>query len=118
METPDGKYVKNTVVATNIGTYYAEHFNRDNVESNMFRTDFIKLREVRLDYSFAPRLVKKLKLQKAMIGVYGRDLLVISEWPAFDPEFGALDDGDIRAGAEVAQFPSTRTMGVNLTLSF
>ncbi|WP_207514350.1 SusC/RagA family TonB-linked outer membrane protein [Longitalea luteola] len=118
METADGKYVKNTVVATNVGDFYAEHFNRDNAEANMFSTDFIKLRELRLDYSIAPALVKRLKLQKLTIGVYGRDLLVITDWPAFDPEFGALDDGDIRAGAEVAQFPSTRSMGINLNVSF
>ncbi|RXK87403.1 SusC/RagA family TonB-linked outer membrane protein [Filimonas effusa] len=118
METSDGKYVKNTVVANNVGDYYAEHFNRDNVEANMFRTDFIKLREVRIDYAFAPKLVKKLRLQRATIGLYGRDLFVITEWPSFDPEFGSLDDGDIRAGAEVAQFPSTRSMGVSLNISF
>lgn len=118
MEAADGKYVTNNVVASNIGNYYAEHFNRDNVEANMFRTDFVKLREVRIDYSFAPRLVKKLRLQKASVGIYGRDLLVITNWPAFDPEFGALDDGDIRAGAEVAQFPSTRSMGISLNVSF
>lgn len=118
VEIADGKYEKNTVVADNIGNFYYEHFNRSNAEANMFKTDYIKLRELRLDYAFAPELVKRLKLQKLTVGIYGRDLLVITKWPAFDPEFGALDDGDIRAGAEVAQFPSTRTMGINLNVSF
>ncbi|HEY1200433.1 MAG TPA: TonB-dependent receptor, partial [Niastella sp.] len=118
VEIADGKYEKNTVVAENIGNFYYEHYNRSNAEANMFKTDYIKLRELRLDYAFAPELVKRLKLQKLTVGVYGRDLLVITKWPAFDPEFGALDDGDIRAGAEVAQFPSTRTMGINLNVSF
>jgi DNA-binding transcriptional regulator of glucitol operon len=42
-----------------------------------------------------------------------------TNWPAFDPEFGTLDNsGQITAGFESGQFPSTRTMGVNLTVSF
>ena len=113
-----GKYVKNDIVATNIQAYYDAHFNRDNVEANTFSTDFIKLREARLDYTLPQKFISRLKLQRAMIGIYGRDLLMITKWPAFDPEFGTLNDGQISAGFEIAQFPSTRTMGVSLTVSF
>jgi hypothetical protein len=121
---PDGTYRKNDVMATSIQGYYNGHFNRDNIESNTFSTDFIKFREARLDYSFAPRLMQKLGLQKATIGIYGRDILMITKWPAFDPEFGTLTtngstgEGTINAGFEIAQFPSTRSFGVNLTVSF
>jgi hypothetical protein len=113
-----GKYTPNTVLATNIQAYYDAHFNRDNVEANTFSTDFVKLREVRFDYTVPKKLISKLKLQKASVGVYGRDLFVITEWPSFDPEFGTLNDGQINAGFEIAQFPSTRTMGVSLTVGF
>ena len=113
-----GKYVKNDVMATNIQAYYDAHFNRDNVEANTFSTDYIKLREARLDYTIPQKFTSRLKLQKAMIGIYGRDLFMITNWPAFDPEFGTLNDGQINAGFEIAQFPSTRTMGVALTVSF
>jgi TonB-linked SusC/RagA family outer membrane protein len=113
-----GKYVKNDILATNIQSYYDAHFNRDNVEANTFKTDFIKLREVRFDYTFPKSMTSKLKLQKAAIGVYGRDLWMITKWPAFDPEFGTLNDGQINAGFEIAQFPSTRTMGISLTVGF
>lgn len=112
------KYLPNTTVATNIQSYYDAHFNRDNVEANTFSTDFIKLREVRFDYTIAKKLVTKLKLQKANIGLYGRDLFVISNWPAYDPEFGTLENGTINAGFEIAQFPSTRTIGLSLTVGF
>jgi hypothetical protein len=113
-----GKYVPNDIVATNIQAYYDAHFNRDNVEANTFSTDFIKLREARLDFTLPQKFTSRLKLQRAMIGIYGRDLLMITKWPAFDPEFGTLNDGQISAGFEIAQFPSTRTMGVSLTVSF
>jgi hypothetical protein len=36
----------------------------------------------------------------------------------FDPEFGTLSGSDIVTGFEIGQFPSTRTMGVNLIVGF
>ncbi len=112
----DGTFRPNDVIAENIWTYYNAHFGRDNVEGNLFSTDFIKLREVRFDYNLPQILLKRLRLQRASIGVYGRDLFMITNWPAFDPEFGTLNNGTIDAGFELGQFPSTRTMGLNLTL--
>jgi len=114
----DGKYRTNDVIATDIDEYYRSHWGIDNAEGSTFRTDFIKFREARLDYSFSPRLVQKLRLQRATIGIYGRDLFIWSPWPMFDPEFGTLSGTDIVRGFETAQFPSTRTLGVNLVLGF
>ncbi len=113
-----GKYVTNTTIATNIDEYYRSHYGIDNAEGSTFSTDFIKFREARLDFSFSPSLLKRLGLQKATIGVYGRDLFIWSPWPMFDPEFGTLSGTDIVRGFETGQFPSTRTMGVNLVVGF
>lgn len=117
-QNPDGTYRPNDVIATNISAYYNEHFKGDNVEANVFSTDFIKLREARVDYVVPARTLKKLGIQSAMIGVYGRDLFMISGWPAFDPEFGTLGGNDIQRGFEIGQFPSTRSFGLNLSFSF
>ena len=84
----------------------------------MFSTDFIKLREARIDYTLPKDILSRYNIQKAVVGLYGRDLLVISDWPAFDPEFGTLGNGDIEKGAEIVQFPSTRTFGISLSLAF
>jgi TonB-linked SusC/RagA family outer membrane protein len=112
----DGTYRPNDVVAENLPTYYTAHYGRDNVEANFFRTDFIKLREMRLDYALPPALLRKLHFTTASIGLYGRDLFILTNWPAFDPEFGTLNDGTIDLGFELGQFPSTRTLGINLTV--
>lgn len=117
VRNPDGTYSPNTVAA-NARDYYYAHYNRDNLESNIFSTNFIKLREVRFDYTLKGDVLKKMKLQKAVVGVYGRDLFVFSNWPSFDPEFGALNNGSIQKGAEIAQFPSTRSFGINLSVAF
>lgn len=113
-----GKYVPNTTIAMDIDEYYRSHWGIDNAEGSTFRTDFIKFREARLDYTISPTLTKKLGLQRATLGVYGRDLFIWSPWPMFDPEFGTLSGTDIVRGFEVGQFPSTRTLGVNLVVAF
>lgn len=111
-------YVPNTTVATDIDNYYRSHWGSNQGEGNTFSTDFIKLREARLDYTFNKKLISKLGLQKATLGVYGRNLFIWSPWPIFDPEFGTLDGSDIVKGFEIAQFPSTRSYGVNLIVGF
>src|SRR5690606_601406 len=114
----DGKYIPNTTIATDIDEYYRSHFGIDNAEGSTFSTDFIKFREARFDYTLQPTLIKRLGLQRATIGIYGRDLYIWSKWPAFDPEFGTLSGTDIVRGFEIGQFPSTRSMGVNLVVGF
>lgn len=112
----DGKYSPNTTITTDIDEYYRSHFGIDNAEGNTFSTDFIKFREARLDYTLPAKLTKKLKLQRVIVGIYGRNLYIWSKWPVFDPEFGTLSGTDIIQGFEIGQFPSTRTMGVNLVI--
>ena len=111
-------YEKNTVVATDLQEYYKSHYDRSNVESNTFKTDYIKLRELRLDYTVPKNILTKLKLQSLVVGLYGRDLFTITKWPAFDPEIGELSGSNIVAGFETAQFPSTVSFGTNIKISF
>lgn len=114
----NNKYVPNTTIATDIDEYYRSHWGIDNAEGSTFSTDFIKFREARLDYSFNSKVTKKLGVQKLTLGVFGRNLFIWSPWPMFDPEFGTLSGTDIVTGFEVAQFPSTRSMGINLIVGF
>ncbi len=116
IQNTDGTYRPNDVVATDLTNYYTMHYGRSNVEGATYSTDFVKLREARFDYTFTSRQVSRFGLTRVTIGVYGRDLLTITKWPGFDPEFGTLNDGYINQGFEVGQFPSTRTFGFNLTV--
>lgn len=114
----DGSYSPNTVIAENITTYHNAHAGRDNVEGTTYSTDYLKLREARIDYTLPAKVAKKIGMRRAVVGVYGRDLLIFSDWPAFDPEFGTLSGADINRGFELGQLPSTRTFGMNVTLAF
>jgi len=117
VQNPDGTYRKNDVVASDIDQYYQSNYGVNNAEGATFSTNFIKLREARIDYTLPLKLITRIGLQRATIGVYGRDLFIWTKWPGFDPEFGTLNGSDITQGFEIGQFPSTRTMGVNIILS-
>ncbi|WP_448699211.1 SusC/RagA family TonB-linked outer membrane protein [Mucilaginibacter sp. AW1-3] len=117
VQNPNGTYRKNDVIATDIDQYNQSNFGVNNAEGATFSTNFIKLREARLDYTIPVKISSRLGLQRATIGVYGRDLFIWSKWPGFDPEFGTLSGSDITQGFEIGQFPSTRTMGVNIIIS-
>jgi hypothetical protein len=119
---PDGSisYQKNTTVTSSIIEYYRDYvYDRKNVEENTFSTSYLKLKEVRLDYSLPKKVCDKTKvLKNASIGAYATNLFCISEWPQYDPETGSLNGSSIHRGVETLSFPMTRTYGVNIKLSF
>ena len=88
------------------------------MESNSFDASFIKLREMRLEYGIPVKFLQKTSIRQASIALYGRDLAMWTNFPMFDPETAALNGGTLLPGIEMGQLPTTRNMGVNLTLKF
>lgn len=112
-------YSRNTVVTDNISHYYDLYYQRDNVRNNLFSTSFLKLREVRLDYTLPKSMVSRLKgFQGISVGVWGRNLWMLTDWPQYDPEVATLNGSEITTGFETGQFPYTRSFGVDLKLKF
>ena len=89
-----------------------------NVETNSFDASYIKLREMRMEYSLPKKILDKTFLTKAVIGIYGRNLLCLSDFPLFDPESAALNGSAIAPGIETGSIPSARTFGMNISLGF
>jgi hypothetical protein len=111
------KYVPNAVNVS-AATYYETYYAISNAETNIFDASYLKLREVRIEYNLPRKWIDKLRLQQTSIALYGRDLFNITSFPGFDPEGGNLNSGTLTPGVELTRFPSTRTMGVNLTVKF
>lgn len=112
----DGTYRKNDVIATDLNAYYESLYGSGQAEGSVFRTDYLKFREANLTYAFNKGFLQGLGINRATLGVYGRNLFIWSPWPAFDPEFGTLAGSDIAQGFETGQLPSTRTYGVRLVV--
>lgn len=122
VENPDGSlsYNKNTTVTENVQTYYNAYiWNRNNTEMNTFSTDFLKLRELRLDYQLPKRILEKTGVfQDMSFGVFATNVFSWTDFPQYDPETGMLNGSNIMSGIESMTFPMTRTYGLNVKISF
>lgn len=113
----NGRYSTNSTKVLPVD-YYTEYYRRANVEANSFDASYLKLREARLEYTLPKKMLGKSFIRQATFALYGRDLLMITNFPIFDPETAALNGSTLLPGVEMGQLPSTRTMGLNLTLKF
>lgn len=122
VENTDGTvtYTKNTTVTENIQTYYNAYiWNRNNTEMNTFSTDFLKLRELRLDYQMPRKIMESTGIfQDMSFGIFATNVFCWTDFPQYDPETGMLNGSDIMMGIESVTFPMTRTYGLNVKLSF
>jgi TonB-linked SusC/RagA family outer membrane protein len=115
----DGTYsVTNTAPNTTVidAQTYGESFYTSPAAMSVLKTDYFKLREISIGYTFPlgnNRFVKGLRLS-----AYGRNLAV---WgPAtkhFDPEVATTNSGNIQ-GIEGGIVPSVATFGFNIGLNF
>src|SRR5690606_38729188 len=114
----DGSFVPNTTrVAASL--YYNDYYKISNAETNIVDASFLKIREIRLAYTLPASLVSRARLSNASIALWGRDLFNFTKsFPGFDPEGGNLNDGTLTPGVELFQFPSTRSLGINLSFGF
>jgi TonB-linked SusC/RagA family outer membrane protein len=117
VENSDGSYSPNTKVVT-VEAYYKEYYRMANVETNSFDASYLKLREVRLDWSLPKRIIDRTPFTKLSAGVYGRNLYVWSKFPLFDPEASALSGSTVSPGIETGSLPTARTFGINLSIGF
>jgi len=117
VDAGNGTYIPNSKLVT-VEAYNNEKYRINNVETNSFDASYLKLREVRFEYSLPKSLLAKTPFEKASLAVYGRNLMMVTSFPMFDPEAAALNGGTITPGVETGQLPTTRTVGLNLTLGF
>ena len=104
----------NTVVVA-AQTYYSNLYNF--AEPFVYSSDFIKLRQVILDYTVPSRVFNRTPFKAISISLVGRNLwTIMKHTPIIDPESSYSNSN--AQGQEFAGLPVTRTMGVNLNLKF
>jgi TonB-linked SusC/RagA family outer membrane protein len=96
-------------------SYYKGFTNVD--EAFVYDASYIKLREVKLGYTFPSRWVKSVGLQSATLSLVGRNLWIIHKnAPNIDPET-AFNTGNGQ-GLEDLTLPTVRNIGFNINLKF
>ena len=84
--------------------------------ADQYDASFVKLREMRLDYSLPGDMVDGTPFSNVSIGVFGRNLAILHKnVPHIDPEV-ATSASNVQ-GFEGGQLPAERTIGVNLKFS-
>lgn len=102
-------------VAVAAETYYSNLYNF--AEPFVYSSDFIKLRQLILDYNFPTKVFGKTPFKAATISIVGRNLwTIMKHTPIIDPEASYTNNN--AQGQEFAGLPATRTIGVNLNLKF
>ena len=110
------QYVPNDVIVAG-NQYYGYNSPRRYHEAAIYDGTYIKLREVSLGYSLPSKLLSKAKIQNAKISLVGRNvLLLFSNTTHIDPEVDRY--GGNSQGFAYGELPSSRSMGVNLSLGF
>jgi len=124
---PDGSYQPNLqifdgtvskgIYGTNARDYYKRYYDH-NSEAQLIDRTFLKLREVKIGYTFNKLVLKNLPVQSITISFVGRNLALWTENKHFDPEVGTSTGGGLVGGFESLSIPSTKSYGLNLNVNF
>jgi TonB-linked SusC/RagA family outer membrane protein len=85
--------------------------------SSFFLEDgsFIRLRNVRLNYTLDSRISEKVFMKNVVLYIYGSNLLTWTNYSGFDPEIGG---GVLTPGRDGATYPRKREIGFGVNVGF
>ncbi|GAA4452077.1 SusC/RagA family TonB-linked outer membrane protein [Nibrella saemangeumensis] len=110
------QYVGNTVLVP-ATTFYGYNNPRRYHEAAIFDGSYAKLREVTVGYQIPAALLSKVFIRSARVSLVGRNVLMLfKNHPHMDPEVDRF--GANQQGFAYGELPSSRSLGVNLNLSF
>jgi TonB-linked SusC/RagA family outer membrane protein len=106
-------------VAVDPQTFYTDYRNLQIADPFIFKSDFIKLRNITLTYDFSSFIASKTNYIKGItLSASCRNVAVLKKYiPDLDPEAFA-SSGDNRVGYEQATLPTARNYGVTLNVKF
>lgn len=86
-------------------------------ESAVYETSYIRLRNVNLSVALPEKMLSKVNIRSASIYISGRNLLLITDYPNFDPE-ASTSTGNASGGFEYVALPNAKSIGAGLKISF
>jgi hypothetical protein len=117
IENEDGTFSENTIAVTE-----QEMFTNYDVPviTQLIDASYLKLREVELSYTIPKKYLSKTFIANARLALYGKNLWywLPNENKYADPEINGPALTGNAVGVETTQTPSSRSMGINLLLSF
>ncbi|HEY5491860.1 MAG TPA: SusC/RagA family TonB-linked outer membrane protein [Gemmatimonadaceae bacterium] len=86
------------------------------VEDGIYNTGFVKLRDARIGWDVPGHLLTQLHLSALNVAIIGRNLHTWTKFPNFDPE-NATSSGNAGQGFDYGALPTTRSFGLNFTIT-
>jgi len=83
--------------------------SRNSGTAALLKSDFLRLSQLTIAYSFQPSLVSKIGLTRARIYAQGVNLWTYTDYPGYDPEF---------TGAGTGQIPLTKSYTLGVQIGF
>jgi TonB-linked SusC/RagA family outer membrane protein len=97
--------------------FYADYRTHQIVDPFIFKSDYIKLRNITVSYDFTSLVNSKFFKGLVLAASVRNAFLLHSHLPNVDPE-AVSSSGDTRVGYEAVALPTTRTYGINLNVKF
>ena len=82
---------------------------------------YVRLKELRLSYSFEPSLIKRLGLSSLVLSATAYNLLTFTKYDGFDPEVGKVDGtegNNLNMGVDHGNYPQARSFTFGLKFGF
>lgn len=95
--------------ASAVGRELAERWVQDG--------SWIRLRDITLSYRLPANIISKVGMSRANIGLYGRNILLFTNYGGIDPETN-LNGPNAAAGLDAFTTPNMRSYGVTLSGTF
>ncbi|MFN7117847.1 MAG: hypothetical protein ACK4TA_13685 [Saprospiraceae bacterium] len=97
---------------------FASDFGDENVFHNreLYKADFIRLRNITLGYNLSANLLSKLHLQAARFYISGNNLWTLTSYPGFDPEGIPSQVGGVHILYNNTPIPQLRSVIVGLDI--
>jgi hypothetical protein len=118
---PNTSVITVSSTPVNLQGFYTEYRNAQIGDPFIFKSDFIKLRNVSIAYNFSD-LIQKVALLKFIKGLTlsascRNAAIIYKDLPGLDPE-AIQSSGDIRAGYENSSLPTTRNYNLTINVKF
>lgn len=88
------------------------------LDINVFKADFVKLRNLSLGYTFPKSILGKAKLNNLRVFVAGQNLAIITNYPGPDPEVSSNGSNAAGQGSDRNSGPNARTYTMGLSVGF
>lgn len=88
------------------------------IDVNVFKGDFLKLRNLSLGYSLPRTMLEKIKLSNLRLYVSAQNLWIITKYPGPDPENSSNGNNATNQGIDRNQVANGRTITVGLNVNF